>query len=264
MGDSDTVLMAFWLPDLVLLSVGSLVAGVCARLESPLLPGALWFVSGTIAYATLYCLAFAMMTNTGWLGVVLMTPAMIITGNFAIALSPALHGKLFRRADESCASRTMTKTVAQIIFVWGLVLFFFPWLIVLVEAKLGVPRFAFTLQSVIASMLFALNSSVGIMSAITMAKSGQGTPLPMDSARKLVTTGTYAVVRNPMAISGIGQGLAVGLFLGSPLVLLYSLLGAAIWQTIIRPLEEDDLLARFGEEYERYRENVRCWIPRWR
>jgi protein-S-isoprenylcysteine O-methyltransferase Ste14 len=39
-------------------------------------------------------------------------------------------------------------------------------------------------------------------------------------------------------------------------------MGGAIWQTIFRPLEENDLQTRFGVDYENYRANVRCWIPR--
>jgi protein-S-isoprenylcysteine O-methyltransferase Ste14 len=62
-----------------------------------------------------------------------------------------------------------------------------------------------------------------------------------------------------MAISGVGQGLAVGLFLGSPLVLIYALMGGLIWQLIFRPLEEDNLQARFGSDYEDYRREVKCW-----
>ena len=67
---------------------------------------------------------------------------------------------------------------------------------------------------------------------------------------------------NPMAVSGVGQGLAVALFLGSPLVALYALMGSLIWQLIFRPLEEDNLAERFGEPYEEYKEAVKCWIPR--
>jgi protein-S-isoprenylcysteine O-methyltransferase Ste14 len=67
-----------------------------------------------------------------------------------------------------------------------------------------------------------------------------------------------------MAISGVGQGLAVGLFLGSPLVLIYALMGGLIWQLIFRPLEEADLLEHFGVDYEMYRSEVHCWIPRLR
>ncbi|MCB1022749.1 MAG: isoprenylcysteine carboxylmethyltransferase family protein, partial [Acidobacteria bacterium] len=64
-----------------------------------------------------------------------------------------------------------------------------------------------------------------------------------------------------MAFSGIGQGIAVALFLGSPLVLIYALMGSAIWQLVFRPLEEIDLRKRFGSDYEEYTAKVRCWIP---
>jgi protein-S-isoprenylcysteine O-methyltransferase Ste14 len=94
-----------------------------------------------------------------------------------------------------------------------------------------------------------------------MSRIGKGTPLPLDHATELVVLGPYAYVRNPMAVSGIGQGLAVALFLGSPLVAIYALIGSAIWQFVFRPLEEDDLAARFGGLYENYRAAVKCWVP---
>jgi protein-S-isoprenylcysteine O-methyltransferase Ste14 len=76
-----------------------------------------------------------------------------------------------------------------------------------------------------------------------------------------IRSGIYAYVRNPMAISGIGQGLAVALFLVSPLVAVYALMGASLWQFVFRPLEEEDLRKNFGADYENYCETVRCWIP---
>jgi protein-S-isoprenylcysteine O-methyltransferase Ste14 len=263
MGDSDTILLAFWLPDLFLLAIGSLLASIFIRRDSDLMLIVVWFVVGTIAYATLYCLAFALLTDTGWLGVVFMSPAMIVSGNLAIGLSPALHGKMFRIASESRPNWIVAKTIAQIVVVWSLILFILPFFILHIESKLGIPRIHISGQKTAAVTLFLLHSAGGIWSATSMASLGKGTPLPMDSARKLVTTGPYAFVRNPMAITGIGQGLSVALFLGSPLVALYSLLGAFIWQFMIRPLEEADLLARFGTDYETYRGNVRCWIPKW-
>ncbi len=75
-----------------------------------------------------------------------------------------------------------------------------------------------------------------------------------------IRSGVCAYVRNPMAISGIGQGLAVALFLGSPLVAVYALMGASLWRFVFRPLEED-LRKNFGADYENYCETVRCWIP---
>jgi protein-S-isoprenylcysteine O-methyltransferase Ste14 len=262
MGDSETTLLAFWLPDLFLLAIGSLSVSAFCFFESKLTITAVWFVTGAISYAALYCLAFAFLTDTGWLGVTLMLPAMLWSGVYAMALSPAVVKLMFRRSVSVQTKRIVAKTAAQIIIVWSIILLVFPVLIVRLEAKLGVPHFTFPLQEIAAAILFVVISSLGLAGAYTMARIGRGTPLPLDAPQKLVVSGIYTFVRNPMAISGVGQGLAVGLFLGSPLVLIYALMGAFIWQFIFRPLEEEDLLANFGAEYENYCRQVRCWIPR--
>lgn len=262
MGDSPTVLMAYWLPDLFLMAIGSLVVSGFCWFESRFTQTGLWFVTGTITYAMLYCLSFALMTDTGWLGVVAMFPAMIWSGNFSIGLSQSTKELMFRRSVEARTSWILVKTFTQIIVIWAIILFIFPYLITIVEAKLGIPNFSSPLLKIVAVILFPFVSFIGLSSAYTMAKIGRGTPLPMDTASKLVVSGIYSYVRNPMAIAGIGQGLLVGLFLGSPLVLLYGLMGGFIWQMIFRPLEEIDLLKTFGADYETYRQNVKCWIPR--
>jgi protein-S-isoprenylcysteine O-methyltransferase Ste14 len=262
MGDSDAVLLAFWLPDLLLLAGGSLAASAFCFFGSRFAPSALWFAAGVAGYATFYCLSFALMTDTGWLGFALMFPAMILSGNFAVALSPPIEKLMFRRSAEAATGWILTKTFAQIVVVWSLILLVFPWLIVRLEDKLGVARFQFPAQKPLAMVLFGLLSLLGVSGAYTMARIGRGTPLPMDTASRLVVRGIYAYVRNPMAISGIGQGLAVGLFLGSPLVLVYALLGGLVWQLVFRPLEEADLAKNFGADYESYRGTVKCWIPR--
>ena len=65
-----------------------------------------------------------------------------------------------------------------------------------------------------------------------------------------------------MAVAGIGQGLAVGLMLGSWLVALYAFLGSLAWNWAIRPHEEADLASRFGAEFEAYQARVSCWWPK--
>jgi protein-S-isoprenylcysteine O-methyltransferase Ste14 len=262
LGGSEDVLLAFWLPDLGLLAAGSLVISALCLFESKFLTVALWTVVGAVSYATGYCLAFALLTDSGWLGVTLMFPAMIMSGNFAVGLSPAFTDLMFRRSAEARTGWLLTKTFAQIVVVWTLILFVFPVLIERLETKLGIPQFAFPLQRVLAVIVFGAISLLGVSGAVVMAKIGRGTPLPLDAASRLVVKGVYSYVRNPMAISGIGQALAVGLFLGSPLVLLYALMGGLVWQWIFRPLEENDLGANFGADYDAYRRNVRCWIPR--
>lgn len=259
--NSEASLLAFWLADLSFMGIGSLVAAwLCVR-ENKHAPTVLWFVVGAISYANFYCLAFALMTDVGWLGVALMFPAMIWSGNFAIALS-SVGNLMFRQSKESSTGWILSKTFAQIAVVWTLILAVFPYFIIILEDKIGISRLTFPFQKIIAVSIFLAISFIGLRSSYTMSKIGKGTPLPLDATKNLVVAGIYSYVRNPMAISGIGQGIAVALFLGSPLVFIYALMGAFIWQFIFRPLEEEDLRQKFGADYEMYCENVRCWIPR--
>ncbi|MBP6003561.1 MAG: isoprenylcysteine carboxylmethyltransferase family protein [Pyrinomonadaceae bacterium] len=258
--NSETSLLAFWLSDLMFLSVGSLVASWLCFRGHEYMRLAAWFVAGAVSHATIYCLAFTLMTDAGWLGIVMMFPAMIWSGVFAVGLS--FEKTMFREAAESSTGWILAKTLVQIVVVWSVILVVFPYLITIVEDKIGISRLQFPLQKPIAAIVFVAISSIGVWGAVVMSRVGKGTPLPLDHAKKLVILGPYAFVRNPMAVSGVGQGLAVAVLLGSPLVAAYALTGSLVWQLIFRPLEEDDLENRFGAEYVEYCKNVKCWIPR--
>lgn len=252
-------LWAFWLPDLLIVGPLSLIAAVLIHRRNVYATAAMWLVTGAVTYATLYTFALVMMTDRGWLGAVLMLPATLWSGVFAMALTVE-HG-MFREAREASTRYIMAKTAVQILVVWSMILVVFPIVITIFEDKLGIERLTFSGQKLIAGILFLLVSIPGVWSAVVMSRIGKGTPLPLDHAKELVIQGPYSYVRNPMAVSGILQGLAVALFLGSPLVAIYALMGSAIWQLIFRPLEEDELEARFGKTYQVYRDSVRCWIP---
>ncbi|MEL6445756.1 MAG: isoprenylcysteine carboxylmethyltransferase family protein [Bacteroidota bacterium] len=170
--------------------------------------------------------------------------------------------RLFQEAKEASAAWNLAKTALQTSVFWAVLLFLVPGLLVCIEAMLGVPSFAPQRGGGVA--VFVVASALGLWSGATMAVVGQGTPLPLDTARKLVIRGPYAWVRNPMAVAGLTQGAGVGLVLGSWGVLLYVLAGGLLWHTLVRPVEEADLAARFGASFEQYRRAVRCWWPRWR
>ena len=260
MGAGVEVLLSFWLPDILFLAIGSIATAFLLWTDHRFAVIALWFVTGLITYASVYTFSFALMTDTGWLGVVFMIPAMIWSGVFGVGLPP-VSDYMFRPTKPAQTGWILTKTISQIVIVWSVILIVFPFLITEVEAKLGIPNYTFPFQKTLAGILFLAISSLGVYSAFVMSKVGKGTPLPLDHASELVALGPYAYVRNPMAVSGIGQGIAVALFLGSPLVLLYAFMGSAIWQVVFRPLEEEDLSKRFGEKYDDYRRKVRCWVP---
>jgi protein-S-isoprenylcysteine O-methyltransferase Ste14 len=252
-------LLAFLLPDISFIALGSLVTAALVHFENRFEVVALWFVTGATSYAAIYSFTFTLLTDRGWVGVALMFPAMLWSGVFATGITAGMD--MFRAAKESSTNYVIAKTSVQIVVVWTIILLVFPYLITLLEDKLGIVRLEFAYQKTLAIVVFIAVSSIGIWAAVSMSRIGRGTPLPLDHAKALVVVGPYAYVRNPMALSGIMQGLAVALFLGSPLVAIYALIGSAIWQLIFRPLEEDDLAVRFGESFLRYRSGVRCWLP---
>jgi protein-S-isoprenylcysteine O-methyltransferase Ste14 len=164
---------------------------------------------------------------------------------------------IFREARAAGTLWNVAKTLVQVVLFWGVLLFLVPWAIVRFEGGAGFPA-----QRWFGGALFAVASAFALLSAHTMAVAGEGTPLPLDHPRRLVARGPYAVVRNPMAVTGIAQGCAVGIFAGSYGVIAYSLLGALVWHFGVRPFEERHLRAKFGEEYDAYRRRVGLWLPR--
>ncbi|HEX6124573.1 MAG TPA: isoprenylcysteine carboxylmethyltransferase family protein [Pyrinomonadaceae bacterium] len=256
---TDTSLFAFLPPDIAFIAAGSLITALLLWKESRYEIAAMWLVTGSISYAAIYTSAFTAITDRGWLGVALMLPAMLWTGTFATGIT--IGRNMFRPAKVTSSRYVLLKTYIQIVVIWSIILIVFPYLITILEDKLGIARIEFPFQKPIAVLIFSAVSLIGIWAAHSMSRVGRGTPLPLDHAKELVVVGPYAYVRNPMAVSGILQGLAVALFLGSPLVAIYALMGSAIWQSIFRPLEEDDLVSRFGGSYENYRSAIRCWVP---
>ena len=94
------------------------------------------------------------------------------------------------------------------------------------------------------------------------ARVGRGTLAPWDPTRRLVVDGPYRYMRNPM-ISAVATMLGgEALFFRSPRIGLGLLLFLAVNQTYFLLLEEPGLVARFGDEYRRYREAVPRWLPR--
>lgn len=167
----------------------------------------------------------------------------------------------FRVAAPVARWRHLLATLVQTIVMWGTFLGLMPWCLVLLERWIGLPNFTSTWQVPVGLSGFALCGSLGLWSGFSMAWHGDGTPLPTATARKLVVVGPYRWVRNPMAIAGLGQGTAVGIALGSWSVMLGVVVGLLVWQVWVRPAEETDLEARFGDDYRHYRATVGCWWP---
>ncbi|MFH1300565.1 MAG: isoprenylcysteine carboxylmethyltransferase family protein [Planctomycetota bacterium] len=167
-------------------------------------------------------------------------------------------------AEESPLWWILLKILFQTVIFWCLFLFVIPAGLIWLESFFGGNRFHFTGQHLLGMTLFVLGGSLGLTSGAMMGIYGRGTPLPLDAARRLVVVGPYRYVRNPMAIAGLTQGLAVALYFGSWLTIIYVITGFFLWNYYVRPIEEQDLLQRFPDDYSAYRSTIRCWIPCWR
>ena len=110
----------------------------------------------------------------------------------------------------------------------------------------------------------AIPALLGLTAVQEFVTRGLGTPVPFDPPRRLVTTGIYAYVANPMQLSAVLLLVMLGVVLRNPWVSaagvmahIYSA-GLAGWD------EEVDLRRRFGADWTAYRLRVRRWLPTWR
>ncbi|MBK8848713.1 MAG: isoprenylcysteine carboxylmethyltransferase family protein [Saprospiraceae bacterium] len=247
---ADEHLMSFFIfPDFIVLVLLSLIRSYKRQnwIE--------YVILGGFAYASLFCLSLTIVTKSGFLP----TGTMLLGLGFNVFI--VFSEKLFIASRHNNVWINAIKTMVQIVLIWTLTLFVIPALIINTTRNHIVLEFEFLQMT--ATILFILFSILGLYSSYHLVKYGSGTPLPLDHTQKLVISGPYRHVRNPMAVAGIGQGLAVSLFSESYPVLFYVLLGAFVWHWFVRPLEEEDMYKRFGEPYDHYKKSVRCWIPRW-
>ncbi|AZG48175.1 methyltransferase family protein [Gordonia insulae] len=104
---------------------------------------------------------------------------------------------------------------------------------------------------------------VAVSAVIEFARHG-GTPYPWDPPRRLVTSGPYAYVANPMQLCGTALLLVMAGITGLPALAGAAVAAAAFSSGLAAYVENDALARRFGGEFDGYRRSVRPWWPRWR
>jgi len=120
-----------------------------------------------------------------------------------------------------------------------------------------------TWTGMIAGALFAWIGLILLVLCINLfALFGQGTLAPWDPTQKLVVSGPYRHVRNPMITSVAMMLTGQALFWGSWIIGLWAGIFIVINHVYFILSEEPGLEKRFGENYVNYKANVPRWIPR--
>ena len=254
---------SFIFADLVLFVGASLLTSLLIAINHRVWLSALLICTGAVCYASLHTLGVALTTSEFESAAIMMAgPAVCMT---MIALTMRADAPVYPQLRFHVAKADtphLLWTLIQTVFFWIIFLALLPALIVYVERGISIEPFGADSVKYIGAGLFVIGSILGIWSGYTMAMRGRGTPFPTACPALLVIKGPYANVRNPMVVAGLTQGVSVGLVSGSVGVLIYVLLGGLFWHTCVRPPEEVDLALRFGDEYHRYRQRVKCWLPR--
>lgn len=110
--------------------------------------------------------------------------------------------------------------------------------------------------------LLMAGALIYLICVMEFASRGRGTPAPIDAPKRLVVTGLYRYVRNPMYIGVLAVVMGWTCLARSLELLGYAALLALVFHTFIRLYEEPALRRQFGREYEQYCASVRRWIPR--
>ncbi|MBX3357940.1 MAG: isoprenylcysteine carboxylmethyltransferase family protein [Phycisphaeraceae bacterium] len=110
--------------------------------------------------------------------------------------------------------------------------------------------------------MLGAGASLYVWTASLFVARGLGTPAPWDAPRRLVTTGPYAISRNPMYAAVLAVIAGEALLAGSVWVAVY---GAAVfvafYERTVR-YEEPTLRREFGAEFESYCRRVGRFIGR--
>jgi len=191
----------------------------------------------------------------------LLLSVSISLGEYFMSLREKLIEIFYKAARSSSQIRTLLTPIGALFFFILVALFIFVSL--QVDKVLGFPRLLPPSVNIIVSVpILAIGLFLMLWSVLYFLKV-KGTPVPFNPPPKLVITGPYAYVRNPM-LTGVFIlffGLGV-LFRSISLVSIFTPLFILLNVVELKAIEEPELEKRLGKEYLKYKERVPMFIPR--
>ncbi|TDC43616.1 methyltransferase [Micromonospora sp. KC213] len=182
-----------------------------------------------------------------------------VVGLFAVALPAQLLGRW--SAD---GRHLRARVLLQVAVFAALVLWFVPgvafelgdgsW-----TPLTGLPRAALLTLGQVALLV----ATPALAAVREFAGRGGGTPYPWDPPVRLVSTGPYAYLANPMQVGAAALLLLTATLTRSLALVAATVLAVAFSAAVARPHEEHDLIRRHGDAWRDWRRAVRDWWPRW-
>lgn len=167
----------------------------------------------------------------------------------------------FSKKDRSTLFRALSLFFGATMF-----LLVIPWVLITIARMITDPPAAYSPRSLEVAIGFVFNT-LGLFlvfwSVASLWLLGKGTPAPFAPTQRLVVEGPYKLCRNPMKLGAISYYLGIGtLFDSLPTGLVCFFIGLVIGTFYHKAVEEKELTARFGKDYEAYKKNTPFLIPR--
>ena len=123
-----------------------------------------------------------------------------------------------------------------------------------------IPKYSLLYPINLIGILGLVISLVFFFSGFNIFKSYAENPVPTSSSERLIKTGVFAYTRNPIYLSLVLFHLSMFLVFENVMYLL-SAAGQTIWiHNYIIKFEEEYLLGKFTDEYQRYMNAVSRWL----
>lgn len=160
--------------------------------------------------------------------------------------------------SEMNRNEALIGSAAFLVLAPGTVAGLIPWLI----TKWRFGEGAGTGVSIVGCIFIALALVLLIECFVRFATKGEGTPAPLAPTAKLVVTGAYARVRNPMYVAVLGLIFGQALLFASASLVAYGIIIWLAFLIFVVNFEEPRLQREFPDEYPVYFANVPRWRPR--
>lgn len=114
----------------------------------------------------------------------------------------------------------------------------------------------------LAPLLWLIGTFIILCCTLDIIRMGHGTPAHVDPPQRLIVTGLYRYVRNPIYLGSLLVQSGTLLWFGSVLLIFYLLFFIIAYYILIVFFEEPVLQKMFGAAYNEYASQVPRWIPR--
>jgi protein-S-isoprenylcysteine O-methyltransferase Ste14 len=159
------------------------------------------------------------------------------------------------------ASRRTSIVVSLLFTVFGgpgLLLVYIPWWM----THFRFPPHEPVWQELIAGLLIALGLIPLFASMLRFITEGRGTLVPAVPTERLVVSGLYRYVRNPMYVGVLTALAGETVLLWTRQMVNYLIVVFILIHLFVVLYEEPTLTHRHPEDYPRYKNNVPRWLPR--